>query len=465
MNSRRSLLVGCGGALTGLAGCLQSPSPSASSSPPQSQSDGDPTVVTSLFPLYEFTSAIGGDRVSVENPVPVGAYGHEWEPPASLLPTLVEADAFVYFAAERFQPWAKAAAEQLQSAYADSVTLIDALEGIPLRRYATAKNRTVEALTVETVALVDPGTENTVADFHFDHWHGEIPDIPAGETVTLRVVVTDHSGDVISFTHSNVEFAVVFPDPSAAAFVSTSIDRDLVRFTATEAGETSVIFSLETADDRWQTPSIGITAGDGGAENRSDSSESTHTHGEFDAKFFADPVLAQQGVKTIRDALIDLDPAWEHQYRENADAYIDELASVHELYEETLQTRTRETVIVAGHDSFGYLADRYGFEIHTPVGLSADHEPTPAEIAETIELIEAEAIDCVLWDYFEGDRIASVIAAEADTVEERRMISPLESTTEGWNTDGRGSLLSQMTEINLPAFATALGAADPTAEH
>ncbi len=38
------------------------------------------TVVASFYPLYEFTSRVGGDRVKVSSLVPAGVEPHDWEP-------------------------------------------------------------------------------------------------------------------------------------------------------------------------------------------------------------------------------------------------------------------------------------------------------------------------------------------------------------------------------------------------
>ena len=194
-------------------------------------------------------------------------------------------------------------------------------------------------------------------------------------------------------------------------------------------------------------------------ENRHDPGHAgDHSHGEYDAKFFSDPVLAKRGVETIRDGLIDLDPGNEAVYEENAAAYVDELESLHRSYEQRLTDRDHDTIVLAGHDSFRYLSERYGFDVHTPVGLSPDGEVSSDDLAETISLVEERDVEYILWDYFDGDRQSNLIAEAAETVEETLMVSPAESTTRAWLDAGYGDYLGQMREINLPAFETALGA-------
>ncbi|MCL7417856.1 MAG: zinc ABC transporter substrate-binding protein, partial [Halalkalicoccus sp.] len=130
---------------------------------------------------------------------------------------------------------------------------------------------------------------------------------------------------------------------------------------------------------------------------------------------------------------------------------------LHGRFEEELTGREHDTVVVAGHDSYGYLAERYGFDIHTPQGVSPDTEASPTEIAETVDLVEREGIEVILYDHFEGDTLARTIVEEADTAMDVAALSPAESITEEWAEEGL-DYVGQMEEINLPSLRDALGA-------
>ena len=59
--------------------------------------DGDKLkVMASFYPMYDFAQKIGGDRVEVTNMVPAGTEPHDWEPAASDIKKLEEADIFIY---------------------------------------------------------------------------------------------------------------------------------------------------------------------------------------------------------------------------------------------------------------------------------------------------------------------------------------------------------------------------------
>lgn len=53
-------------------------------------------VYTSFYTLYDFASKIGGDHAQVINMIPPGGEPHHWEPTASDIMNLEEADVFIY---------------------------------------------------------------------------------------------------------------------------------------------------------------------------------------------------------------------------------------------------------------------------------------------------------------------------------------------------------------------------------
>ncbi|QEM68636.1 zinc ABC transporter substrate-binding protein [Geobacter sp. FeAm09] len=83
-------------------------------------------VVTTLFPLYDFVRAIGGDKVDVRLLLPPGVEAHSFEPkPEDALRT-AKADLFV-FTNPYMEPWAVSFVKGLDSG---TVTLVDASTGV-----------------------------------------------------------------------------------------------------------------------------------------------------------------------------------------------------------------------------------------------------------------------------------------------------------------------------------------------
>ena len=68
--------------------------------------DGRLTVMASFYPLYDFVRKEGGDRIQVKDMVPAVTEPHDWEPAATDIRNLEDADVFVYNGAD-LEHWAE----------------------------------------------------------------------------------------------------------------------------------------------------------------------------------------------------------------------------------------------------------------------------------------------------------------------------------------------------------------------
>nr|WP_232745103.1 zinc ABC transporter substrate-binding protein [Halorubrum aethiopicum] len=185
--------------------------------------------------------------------------------------------------------------------------------------------------------------------------------------------------------------------------------------------------------------------------------EDGHGHeGEIDPHVWVDPVLAGEVVDTIAAGLGEADPDNADDYAANAEAYNAELDEVDEAFASTVEAAERDVVVLAGHDSFQYLAERYGFEIHSPVGVSPQNEPSGSDIADTIAVVDDNDIDVVLYDRFASTNLAETIVENSGATE-TMAVTPAGGSTREWNEAGYG-YREQMLEVNVPAFGRALGA-------
>jgi zinc transport system substrate-binding protein len=94
---------------------------------PSSQRPARISVVTSFYPLYEFSRRIGGDAAAVRNLVPAGAEPHDFEPTARDIAALGAARVLVYNGAG-FEPWI----EKLMPTLPATVQRINTTAGLPL---------------------------------------------------------------------------------------------------------------------------------------------------------------------------------------------------------------------------------------------------------------------------------------------------------------------------------------------
>ena len=68
--------------------------------------DGRLKVMASFYPMYDFAQKVGGDKVEVKDMVPAGTEPHDWEPAATDIRNLEDADVFVYNGAD-LEHWAE----------------------------------------------------------------------------------------------------------------------------------------------------------------------------------------------------------------------------------------------------------------------------------------------------------------------------------------------------------------------
>ncbi len=72
------------------------------------------TVVTSLFPEYDFVKQIGKDKVDVKILLPPGTESHTYEPTPKDIVNINEANMFIY-TSNQMEPWAEKIAESIDS--------------------------------------------------------------------------------------------------------------------------------------------------------------------------------------------------------------------------------------------------------------------------------------------------------------------------------------------------------------
>lgn len=91
--------------------------------------EGKVNVVTSFYPLFDFTKQIGGDYVNVINLVPAGVEPHDWSPKSRDIKNMSGAQVFVYQGAG-FEGWVKDFLGSLSSN--STVRVVEASQGANL---------------------------------------------------------------------------------------------------------------------------------------------------------------------------------------------------------------------------------------------------------------------------------------------------------------------------------------------
>lgn len=146
-----------------------------------------------------------------------------------------------------------------------------------------------------------------------------------------------------------------------------------------------------------------------------------------DPHFWLDPVLAQDEIRAIRDALSARDSAREEVYTHNADTALVALAALDTEYRTGLAVCTLRTIVTT-HDAFAYLAERYGLKTLSLAGLSPEAEPSPRVLAEMAVTVRQEGIEYIFFETLVSPKVAETLAQETGV--KTSVFNPLEGLTD-----------------------------------
>lgn len=140
-----------------------------------------------------------------------------------------------------------------------------------------------------------------------------------------------------------------------------------------------------------------------------------HHHHEADPHFWLDPNHVIKYVENIRDGLSQADPAGAATYKANADAYIAQLKELDKWIAEQVKALPPERrLLVTNHESFGYFADRYGFEIVGTImpSVSTEASPSAQQLAALINQIKTAKVKAIFLETGTNPQLAKQIAQE-----------------------------------------------------
>jgi len=135
--------------------------------------------------------------------------------------------------------------------------------------------------------------------------------------------------------------------------------------------------------------------------------------GEPNPHLWTNPPMVRQYAELIRDVLLVRDPEHADQYGANSDAFV---ARVDELDQAiraaTATVPAQQRLLLTYHDAYAYFADEYGWTVLGAVQPSSFAEPTPRDVADLIEQIEASGVRVVFGSEVFPSPVLRQIATE-----------------------------------------------------
>ena len=290
--------------------------------------DGKLEIVTSFYPMYDFTKNVAKDKANVSMLIDGGVESHDYEPSAKDMAKIQNADVFVYNSNE-METWVETVLENIDTS---KVKVIEASKGIELLK----------------------GSESHNGEDHDEHADEE-----------------EHEGHDHDHGHSHV----------------------------------------------------------------------------FDPHVWLDPLLVKKEVRTISEALIEIDSKNKDYYEKNTTEYLSKLDKLNDDYVAAFEG-AKSRKFVTQHTAFSYLANQYGLEQVAISGLSPDQEPTPKELKGIQDLVKKENINVIYTESSASEKIAKTIADATEA--ELAVLNPMESVSKKDRENG-ADYLSIMAE-NLEAL-------------
>jgi len=179
-----------------------------------------------------------------------------------------------------------------------------------------------------------------------------------------------------------------------------------------------------------------------------------HEH-EDDPHVWHDVGNAIHMVGAIRDRLAEADPPNADRYRANAAAYLDRLTALDAWVVEKVATLPKgKRQLVTSHDTFGYFAERHGFEVVGSALESVSTEasdPSPATFAKLIESVRAAKVPAIFAENVHNPKLMDRLAKEAGV----RLAPPLFTDALG-KPGSEGDTYEKMIRYNVATIVDAL---------
>ena len=323
-------------------------------------------VVVTTNIMADWIEKVGGGNVEVFSIVPLGADPHSFQPGAQDVAKIADADLVLSVGLGLEKSWLH---ELLENAAGDESAIVEIGGIVDPIEFAQAHAGEVDVLE-ELGHVVHEVEEGEVT-----------PEAGLGEIKELLEAAMGEGGE----DHGEEE--------ELAEMVLEIVEK-------VEAGQMAAGDAIEEIEH--------ITS-------EGEEEHAGHGHGIHDPHFWFDPVRVKTVVNDIAARLAVLDPDRGDTYRANAASYNVKLDELHSWTEEQVEAVPEERrLLVTSHDSLGYFADLYGFEVVGVVfGVSTETEPSAEDLVDLVHQVEKYGAPAVFGETTVSERLAGAVATES----------------------------------------------------
>ena len=390
------------------------PTPRAASTPTDSPptATAEPEAITPALKIVATTGIvadwvenIGGDHVEVFSLVPTGADPHTFQPGAQDVARIADADLVLSIGLGLEEAWLT---DLLENTARDPSTIVELAELIEPIEFAQSH--------IEEVELIEE-----LSHIVHEVEEGEIS--PEEGLEEIRELLESAEEEEAEGEHHGEE-------DELPAMVMAIIQE-------VEDGQTDPADAIEAIEHL-------ISEEEEGHEG--------HGHGIEDPHFWFDPIRVKTAVTEIASRLSELDPGNAGMYFQNVTTYGEELDQLHAWTEQQVSAVPEDRrLLVTSHDSLGYFANLYHFEVVGVIlSITTDVEPSAEHLAELTHEVEELGVPAVFGETTVSERLAQTVATESGAILVR-----LYSGSLGTEDSGAGTYID-MVRTNVERIVEAL---------
>ena len=388
--------------LFALGACGEDPEPTptvpADTPVPQPTATPEPTaapaiqVVATTSIVADWVENIGGEHVEVFSLVPAGVDPHSFQPGAQDVAKIADADIVLSVGLGLEESWLK---DLIQNAARDPLTIVELAELIDPIEFAESHAEEVEL--IEDLSHIVHEVEE-----------GEISPEEGLEEIKelLASFEAEEEGEDHGDEEGEEEEGEDHGDEDEEEEGEHHGDKDEVPAMAMEI--------VERATDGRMSAEEAIEAIEGLTEEGEEEHEG-HGHGLEDPHFWFDPIRVKTAVNDIASRLSVINPGQGDAFRANASAFNAKLDELHSWTEEQVSVVPDDRrVLITSHDSLGYFANLYGFEvIGVVLSITTEVEPSPEDLVDLVEEAREYGVPAVFGETTVSERLAKTVATES----------------------------------------------------
>ena len=350
-------------------------------------------VVSTTNIVADWVENIGGEHVEVFSLLPIGVDPHSYQPGAQDVARIADADLVLSIGLGLEEAWLH---ELVESAARDESSIVELAELIDPIEFGESHIEDVEFIE-EINHMVHEVEEGEISP---EEGLEEIKEFL--ETIEGEEEEEDHGDEgegeeEEGEDHGDEEGEEEGDHHSEADELAAMVLKIVNEVEEGHRGADDAIEAIEAL----------VSEGDEAHEG--------HGHGTHDPHFWFDPIRVKTAVNEIASRLAALDPDRADAFLANAEAFNSQLDGLHTwTVEQVSVVPDARRLLISSHDSLGYFATLYGFDvIGVVLAGTTEVEPSPEDLSDLIEVAIRNQVTAVFGETTVSERLANIVATES----------------------------------------------------